>query len=105
MAFRVLWIILYFSTILSLDYVRVYTNAYGDKSIIFPITRLSQFIGDKHNYRLCLQATLYIYAFFFLIDFIKYKSDAILYYYLCAMLLFLIYTAYVIIYLNTLELQ
>ena len=91
MAFRVLWIILYFSTISSLDYVRVYTNAYGDKSIIFPITRLSQFIGDKYNYRLCLQATLYIYILFFLIDFIKYKSISILYYYLCAMALLFIY--------------
>lgn len=105
MIFRLLGIILYLSTILSLDYVRVYTNAYSDKSIVFPLTSLSQFIGDKHNYRLCLQATLYIYALFFLIDIIKYKSHSIIYYALCAMLLLLIYITYTIIYLKTFGLQ
>ena len=95
MAFRVLWIILYFSTILGLNYAQTYIYN-GGSQLPSLIATFALSIGDKSNYRFCRHATLYIYALFFLIDFIKYKSISILYYYLCAMALLFIYIFFII---------
>ena len=104
MFFHVLWIILYFSTILGLNYAQTYIYNGGSR-LPSLIATFALSIGDKSNYRFCRHATLYIYILFFLIDFINCKSISILYYYLCAMALLAIYIAYIIIYLNTLGLQ